>query len=134
MDQSTVRRAEYAEMRALAAEQRAAMIEAQASQLQAVAMMQHLMLAQQAQAQAMGAPPAAPAQPASVLPLPGPRPLLDVAGAPMTTTGYGPVGDIVGRVEAYLGRPLSGPERMVLGQMLRRPRSMDTADPWVRLQ
>jgi len=36
----------------------------------------------------------------------------------------------VARVEGYLGRPLSGPERTALGQILRRPRAMDTTDPW----
>ena len=61
---------------------------------------------------------------------PRPLPLLDPSGGWVPGSSHGPVGDIVARVEGYLGRPLSGPERTALGQILRRPRAMDTTDPW----
>lgn len=139
------RRAEYAEMRAQFSEQREAAVAAQAAQLQALVIVQQMMLQQaQARAQALAhaqivpnpSVPAAIAQPVYEAPraFPTPRPLLDVTGAPLAATGYGPAGDIVARVEAYMGRPLTGQERMALGQLLRRPRAVDASDPWLRLQ
>ncbi len=133
--EATHRRAAYAEMRASLAEQRQAALEQHAAQLQGVVLVQQMMIAQQAQAaqmQALASQAPVPTYPA-ILP-PGPRPLLDVAGSPLSTVGYGAAGEIVAHVEGYMGRSLTGPERMALGQILRRPRTLEATDPWLRMQ
>jgi hypothetical protein len=136
------RDAEYATFRASMHEQRAAAYAAYAEQLRAVVALQQVMLAQDLARPPAAAPadPAPPPRSEAPRPVahggasPGPLPLLDAVGAPVPGSSYGPVGDIVARVEAYLGRSLSGPERTALGQILRRPRPMDRTDPWPVLQ
>lgn len=125
------RDAQYATFRASMHEQRAAAYQAYAEQLRALVTVQQAMLSQSlARPQAAPPPPPAPQPHAAPASAPSPLPLLDPAGGWVPGSSYGPVGDIVARVEGYLGRPLSGPERTALGQILRRPRAMDTTDPW----
>ena len=126
------RDAQYATFRASMHEQRAAAYQAYAEQLRAMVAVQQALLAQSLARTPVAAPPRAAATQPVAAPVgqPSPLPLLDAAGGWVPGSSYGPVGDIVARVEGYLGRPLSGPERTALGQILRRPRAMDTTDPW----
>jgi len=116
--------------------QRASALEAQAAELRAIVLVQQVLLVTMAKPAPASTPPARSEPTAEVArsPLPLPKPLLDENGAPLATTSFGPVGDIVARAEAYLGSPLSGPERTAMSQVLRRPRTMDPSSPWPVIQ
>ena len=85
-------------------------------------------------------PPPAAAQPASAQPAGGPpaasppvpaKELVDLSGqAVVVGADDATVREILTKVEAYMRRPLTPIERQTLGGVLRRPRVIDTKNPW----
>lgn len=68
------------------------------------------------------------AQPTSAPPA---KELVDLSGQALVVgADDATVRDILGKVEAYMGRSLTPQERQTLGQVLRRPRVIDTTNPW----
>jgi len=60
-----------------------------------------------------------------------PKELVDLFGqAVVVGADDATVRDILTKVEAYMRRPLTPQERQTLAQLLRRPRMIDTGNPW----
>lgn len=111
-------------------EQRAARLEAENQQLRAAAAVQQFLFVQSLVAQVRAAPATASA--AAVCEDAPPKPLIDTAGQTIPVLADEPaVRDIVARMEAMIGRPLRPQERVMVGHLLRRPRTIDASDPWV---
>jgi len=131
-----------AQMRAASAEQQNAALDLRLRAMETSMMWQQSMLGRAMAKQdatdrniaalGNGLPPAQPtAQNANTTTPPPPKELVDLSGqAVVVGADDATVREILTKVEAYMGRSLTATERQTLGGVLRRPRVIDTKNPW----
>jgi hypothetical protein len=128
-DARTQRRLDQARYQAALLEQRTAALDQQIAQLRGVVVIQQILMAQTLAQRAT--PPADPRVAAGADAHPSAKPLVDLYGRNIPALTDEPaLREILNRIQAIMGRPLTWQERQTLNAVIRRPRSVDATDPW----
>lgn len=125
-----------ARMRSVMAEQRSAELDARLRSVETSMLFQQSMLGramtkQDAMDRNVASLAGTTPRPAQAVVDAPPKELVDLPGqAVVIGADDATVRDIMSKVEVYMGRPLAAAERQKLADVLRRPRMIDTTNPW----